>query len=298
MDEPSLRRLLSTGPWRHRARWALRLVTPWGIEWWLWKGNVRKVRRRIKAAVVREVPTRDSRVGTIVEFLVGRGLDESEVREGSMPDAALRYLDETVRDRLPRGRPVRVLHLGNFVGVSLCYLSWLARERHPESLVVSIDPNVPHRGIENPQSHVLALLDHFDLLRRNLIITGYTLERSEEATRETDHLLGVAPDNVLVALEDLAGASFDLVLIDGNHEESYLARELDALARLVTDGGIVAFDDIKDWPGVRSVFSKAAQSDGWMQLGEDRRVGILQRRVPGQTEDGAPAISRATATAS
>jgi hypothetical protein len=253
------------------------MVTPWGIEWWLWTGSVKKVRRRIKAGLVRETPPRKTRVEAAIRFLVDeRGLDESEVRQGSMPESSHDYLAEKVLDRLPSDRPLRALHVGNFVGVSLFYISLLVRERHPESLVVSIDPNIPHRGIEDPQSHALALLHHFQLLSRNLIITGYTLEHSYDATTEADHLSGIACENVLLGLHDLTGASFDLVIIDGNHEESYLAREIAAVRPLLGDNGIVVFDDITDWSGVAEVFRQTAQDDSWVQLGENGRIGILQ----------------------
>jgi hypothetical protein len=251
-------------------------VTPWGIEWWLWKRRSRKARRRINARLVRQTPPRKTRVEESIRFLVGRGLNESEVREGSMPEASLDYLAEKVVDRLPSDRPLRALHVGNFVGVSLCYITWLVRERHPESLVVSIDPNIAHRGVEDPQSHAFALLDHFQLLSRNLIITGYTLERSEEAATETDYLGGVACENVLGGLHDLAGASFDLVLIDGDHEESYLARESAAVRRLLVDNAIVVFDDVEDWPGVAEVFRQTSRDDSFVQLGDNGRLGILQ----------------------
>jgi hypothetical protein len=233
----------------------------------------------MEAGLVREPPPRKTRVEESIRFLVGRGLDESEVREGSMSEASLDYLAEKILERLPPARPLRALHVGNFVGVSLSYISWLVRERHPESLVVSIDPNIPHRGIEDPRSHALALLDHFQLLSRNLIITGYTLERSEEAATEADYLGRVACENALAGLHDLAGASFDLVLIDGNHEESYLAREIAAVGRLLADNGIVVFDDVKDWPGVAEVFRQTAQDDSFVELGQNGRVGILQART-------------------
>ena len=254
----------------------MRVVTPWGIEWLLWQGAAKKARRRIKARLVPKTPPRETRVEEAIRFLVGRGLNESEVREGSMPEASLAYVAEKILDRLPSDRPVRALHVGNFVGVSLCYVSWLIRERHPDSLVVSIDPNIPHRGIEDPQSHAFALLDHFQLLSCNLIITGYTVDREEVTS--ADYSRGIACENVLTGLEKLAGASFDLVLIDGSHEESYLSREIAAIRRLLADNGIVVFDDVTAWPGVAEVFRQTAQDDSWTQLGENGRVGILQLR--------------------
>lgn len=275
MSEPTLRTRLSSGPWKERARWAARIVTPWGLEWWLWKRFIEREQRRIEASRVCDAPGESTRVEECIRFLVARGLDEFEVREGSMPAASLHYLADRATGRLPSDRPLRALHVGNFVGVSLCYISWLVKERHPESLVVSIDPNVPHRGVEDPQSHAVALLDHFQQLGRNLIITGYTLERGEQPTNEAE-LRSFACEDVLPSLCDLAGGSFDLVLLDGNHEEGYLRRELAAVTRLMADHGILALDDVGDWPGVAAAFSEAAVDDSFTELGDDGRVGILE----------------------
>lgn len=235
-----------------------------------------------------ETPPQKTRVGESIRFLVGRGLDEHDVREGSIPEASLNYLADKVLDRLRTDRPVRALHVGNFVGVSLCYVSWLVSERHPDSLVVSVDPNARHRGVEDPQSHALALLDHFGLLSRNLIITGYTLERSEEATTEADYSGRVAPENVLAGLHELVGARFDLVLIDGAHDESYLRREVAVLRRLLADHGILVFDDVRDWSGVAEVFRQTAQDERFAQLGEDGRLGILQLHSTSAADLGGP----------
>jgi len=251
-------------------------VTPWGIEWWLFLRRQRKARRSIEAKRVTEAPSAGTRVEEAIGFLVDRGLDELEVREGSMPEDSLNYIAELVSDRLPSDRPVRALHVGNFVGVSLCYFSWLVRERHPGSVVVSVDPNATHRGIEDPQAHVFALLEHFGLLANNLIIPGYTLERTPGGVTEADYLEGLACDNVLASLERLCGQSFDLLLLDGNHEQSYLAREFAALRGLLADNSIVVFDDITEWEGVVAVFGQALQDDSFVRLGENGRVGVLQ----------------------
>jgi len=55
-------------------------------------------------------------------------------------------------------RPQIALHIGNFVGISLAYLTCFLAEQHCDSLVVGVDPDVPHRGIRHPQEHVAALL--------------------------------------------------------------------------------------------------------------------------------------------
>lgn len=268
MTEPSLRTFLSSGTKRERARWAVRLITPWGLEWWLWR---RSIRRELEVRQARNPPARDSRVEESIRFLGERGLDELHVREGSMPEASLEYLATTTKDHLPPRQPVRVLHMGNFVGVSLCYVSSFVKDHHPESLVVSIDPNIAHRGVDNPQSHLLALLGHFDLLRHNLVITGYTLERPP-ASKD-------ACEGVLEMLTDVAGARFDLVIIDADHDEAYLRREVAAVRPLLADGGMLAFDDVGDWPGVAQNFADLLGEEAFLQLGNDGRVGILQART-------------------
>lgn len=278
---PSLRTLLTTGSRRERARNAVMLATPVGVELLVISRRNKKLLRRIDASIVRDLPPAGARVKEAIRFLLGRGLDEEAVRAGSMAEDSLSYIGEVVRDRLPSDRGVLALHVGNFVGVSLCYFSWLVRERHPESLVVSVDPNITHRGIEDPQTHVLALLHHFGLLGNNLVIPGYTLEQTAGETFtdrfETDYLVGLGCENVLASLARHGEKRFDLVLLDGNHEEDYLAREFAAVEPLLADNGIVVFDDVGgSWEGVARVFGRVLQDANFVELGHDKRVGIVQ----------------------
>jgi hypothetical protein len=278
MSEPSLRSLLFTGSRRERARWAVRLVTPVGIELIFWKRSIRAARREAEPGWAREIAA-GGRAEAAIRFLVDHGLDEQRVRDGSIPGTSLDYMAETVRDRLPRDRPVRALHVGNFVGVSLCYVSWLVAEHHPDSVVVSIDPNLTHRGVDNPQSHVFALLDNFGLLDRNAIITGYSLGRTEEEAGPGGPPKWLASENVLGSLHGLVGPGFDLVLLDGSHEEDYLRREITAVRPLLSETGIVVFDDVREWAGVAAVFREVAGDKSFEELGEDGRVGILQLKA-------------------
>jgi hypothetical protein len=270
---------------RQRLRWALRVVTPWGIEWALMTRRARETLGDIDAEVLREAPPGHARVEEAVRFLLARGLDEHAVRLGSMPEASLHFVGELVSERLPSDRPVRALHVGNFLGVSLCYFTWLVRERHERSVVVSIDPNNEHRGIENPQIHSLSLLHHFGLLNDNLIISGYTLEQTlgeggDDVGASYRKRLGCT--NVLASLESLAGQVFDLVLLDGNHEPDYLAREFSALGPMLNEGAIVVLDDVNErrWGGVVEVFRDVLRDDRYVELGQDGRVGVLQVRRP------------------
>lgn len=264
-----------------RAREAARLVAPDSIERLLTSRRDKKL-RRIETNVVGYAPAAEASVEEAIRFLVSRGLSERGVRYASMPEDSLEYIAETVTDRLPSDRPVRALHVGNFVGVSLCYLSCLVVDRHADSVVVSIDPNVPHPWIGNGQAHVVALLHHFGLLSNNLIIPGYTLERTPETRVETlDAHYPLACENVLASLARVCGQQFDLVLLDGNHESYHLAREFDALRSLLADRSVVVFDDVGTaiWPGVGEVFRRVLGDHRAVELGHDGRVGILEIRT-------------------
>jgi hypothetical protein len=272
VSAPALREFLRTGSRRERVRWALRIVTPWGLEWILWNRSRDRLERQMKT---REglPPAPDELVEEAIAFFAERGLNTEEVREGTMPDSALSFISTLVADRLPSGRPVRALHIGNFVGISLAYFSQLIVRRHPESLVVSVDPNVPHRGIHDPEAQVVALLHRFGLREANLVLTGYSLERKADAQSEGEYL--AAGENVLGQLAVLGGR-FDLVLLDGNHEGTYLRREVEALEPLLEDNAIVVFDDVRDWAGVAAVFSEVIDQERFATLGSDGRVGIVQ----------------------
>ncbi len=242
------------------------------------------------AADARDAPARSYSVGEAVRFVVSRGLDEQQLREGSMPEPSLEYAGALLGDGLPRQRPLFALHVGNFVGVSLSYFTWLLREQHPESVVVSIDPNIRHRGIENPQDHVLALLGHFGLLANSLVVPGYTLEQnfgdwwSDEL--EDRHRSEAACDRVLASLARLSGRRFDLAVLDGNHDGGYLAREFAVVREVLADDSIVVFDDVgtDPWLGVSDVFKRALGADprSFEELGQDGRIGVLRVRREGE----------------
>lgn len=261
-----------------RAREAAKLVTPEGIERLLTSRRDNRL-RRVEPSTGGRVPPAEARVQEAIRFLVSRGLSERSVQHASMPERSLEYIGQTVTDRLPRDRPVRALHVGNFVGVSLCYLTCLVVDRHADSVVVSIDPNIPHPWIGDAQAHVVALLHRFGLLGNSLIIPGYTLERAPESSTET---LGphypLACEHVLASLARVWAHQFDLVLLDGNHEEHHLAREFEALRLLLADNSVVVFDDVgtAGWPGVGDVFSRVLGERSFVELGHDGRVGILR----------------------
>jgi hypothetical protein len=256
----------------------MRICSPWVLEWWLAVRSARKVREENERRFIVQAPRENERYEEVIQFLLDRGLDEYAVRVGSIPSRSLEYIGEVVRHHLPE-RPIRALHIGNFVGVSLCHVSWMVREKDPSSIVLSVDPNQPHMGIEDPEFHARALLEKFGLLSTNLIIRGYTMA----ATPGADG----ASVNVLAALQPICGRAFELVLIDGSHEEHYLSDEFRAVRGLLADNSIVVFDDIEDFAGVASVFGQVLRDETVVKLGEDGRVGIVQVRLADRVSSGA-----------
>lgn len=262
-----------------RAVEAVRAVVPESIERLVTSRRDRKLLTQITPQATGHRPPAQRRVAEAIRFLGSRGLSERMVRSASMPEASLDYVAEVVTDRLPDHRPIRALHVGNFVGVSLSYLTCLVVDRHADSVMVSVEPNIAHRWIGDAQGHVFALLHHFGLLSNSLVIPGYTLQRTPEmSTGALDANYPIAGENVLASLARVCGQPFDLVLLDGNHEEDHLASEFDALRMLLDAHSVVVFDDVgtAGWPGVGEVFSRALGERSFLELGHDGRVGILQ----------------------
>jgi hypothetical protein len=115
------------------------------------------VRRRRIAAIRTSVEAskpserEDYSYGAAIEAHVAKGLHRNHVVAGSIPESSLEFCSINLDRFVPadRDKPLVGLHVGNFVGVSLCYIVDYARKRNEDSIVVSIDPNLTHRGIEN-----------------------------------------------------------------------------------------------------------------------------------------------------
>ena len=187
--------------------------------------------------------------------------------------------------RLDGSRPIVALHIGNFVGVSLAFLAQAVSELNAGSKVVSIDPNLTHRGAARTMETVLVLLTYFGLEDRVAILTGYSLEKN--VSNQGEVFEGYDPvvnwkneracTHQLDLLSTLAPSRFDLCLIDGNHEGDYLQRELGQVHRLLRPGGILVLDDVSaTWPKIQSVFSGISREQ-FQTLGADGRIGLLIR---------------------
>jgi len=241
------------------------------------------LRRRIQAQSKRKISHGCSYEAYLI-FLNSVGIDPSQSRDGSMPLDTLQFM-QSYFDGLDASRPIIALHVGNFLGVSLAYLAYALTRLHPDSRVISIDPNLTHRGIARTMDTALALLNHFGLEDHVAILTGYSLEKN--VSNQAEIFAGYDPvanwENEractyqLDTLNLVAGGRFDLCLMDGNHDPEYLARELERVQRLLRPGGLLVLDDVSDaWPEIQSAFT-AISPTVFRKLGADGRIGVLLR---------------------
>lgn len=225
----------------------------------------------------------------VIRFLIARGVPEFHLRDGSVTRESLEYIDQQILSQLPTDRPSYLLHIGNFVGVSLAYMAAAIMRQHKESQVVSVDPNIPHRGIANPQSHVAAILDACGLQHNTLVISGYSGKKSisndgvnfgdYDPAREFKNEF--ACEDVIPQLERMIPHRFNVAMLDGNHEADYLVAELKDVRPLLAPNGFVVLDDVNEnWSEIRDIYRHGIDF-GYEPVGTDGRVGILQSQLAG-----------------
>lgn len=219
-----------------------------------------------------------------VRFLGRRGVDREAVLKGSMPEASLHYCATVLADHLEAG-PVLGLHIGNFVGLSLAYFTDVIAAWNGQSRMVSIDPNIPHRGIDNPAGCALALLESYGLQGHTLMLTGYTLEKNlsndgyvfsgyDPSKRFDEEVSG---ERQLEGLALWSQGAFHFCMIDGNHEADYLNRELGWIGQLLRPGGVLMLDDVTaGWSEIQRVHA-AIDRTRYHDVGSDGRVAVLKK---------------------
>ncbi|MFI5386238.1 MAG: class I SAM-dependent methyltransferase [Fimbriimonadales bacterium] len=219
----------------------------------------------------------------VLDFLCSLGQDLEEVTGGSIPESSRVYACQAIEQH-PGTRPVYGLHVGNFVGVSLCHFTNFVRQLDESSTIVSIDPNLPHRGIHHPMDSVIRCLNRYGLQGNSLILTGYSLEKSvsNDGVPVADYDPGVefsreqSCENQLPQLVRILPASFDFAVIDSNHEERYLTSEIEAIGRLLKTGGLLILDDV-DWDELGKVY-RGIDLARYDNLGTDGRIGLLRKK--------------------
>lgn len=221
-----------------------------------------------------------------IHLLRSFGLNEEEIRSGSVPEESLNFMKEKCALYLKGKEKLVALHVGNFVGVSLAYLSNSLIKLSSESIIISIDPNISHRGIINPQSYLFQILDYFGLNKNNIILTGYSLGKNVAndggvfyATEEEANPIKVnpAPENLLEHFANL-GIKVDLCFIDGNHETNYLQNEIIRIDEFLCSEGFLIIDDVGNgWDDVEIVFKRMENNPSYKLVATDNRIGIFQK---------------------
>jgi SAM-dependent methyltransferase len=206
--------------------------------------------------------------------------DRLQVMAGSISENSLKYSTDILEHHI-KSRPANGLHVGNFVGISLCHYTNFLYQLDKRSVMVSIDPNLSHRGIKRPMEKVISCLTRFGLNGNSIVLTGYSLEKSisndgvsitqdYDPKSEYEHELGC--ENQISLLARLAEGKFDFAVIDGNHEADYLSREIASIARLLKTGGILVLDDV-NWDTLGKVYA-LLDASLFEKIGSDGRVGL------------------------
>jgi hypothetical protein len=255
--------------------------------------NERNLRIKAVATATRRRRINADCYEDMVSYLVEQGIPEVQIREGSIPFESLQFINDTVFATLDASKPSATLHLGNFVGVSLAYFTNRVATLSPGSVVVAVDPNIPHRAIDNPQAYVTKLLSICGLERNVILITGYSMEKNissdgvvfEDYDPVKNYEKEASCENVLNSMTRFFENTFDVACLDGNHEASYLEREVKQIIPLMREGGWIIFDDVDDnWTEIRDAFRRISKF-GLESMATDGRVGIA-RFTDGRTNAG------------
>lgn len=269
-----------------RLKQFIKFLTPHGVVLRVQEAEREKKRRNFLDGVASlggQPQSGSFRWSDAIDFLERKGCPRQEVINGSMPETSLEIITAALRAEFGR-TPVVGVHVGNFVGVSLACLADTLRSLHPDSVIIGIDPNLPHRGIENPQMHVSALLQNYGLTRNVVLLTAYSLEKSQ-SNDGSEYVQGYDPrehfhkesgcENGLRFVERFFNQQIDFLLIDGNHDDVYLSQELLVAERFLKPGGLLILDDVSEgWAGVKKRFEDLKSH--YNVLAEDGRIGIVK----------------------
>jgi predicted O-methyltransferase YrrM len=178
----------------------------------------------------------------IVDFAVLSGCNRQQVLEGSIPKDTLDKILSLVSGN--------GLQIGGFVGISHCYLS-----RNLNGTVCTIDPNIPHRGINNPFLIIKKLVESYNLQKKSMLICGYAVEQMEILIKQK--------------------SQFDFILLDGNHNLESLKIEIELADKLLKIGGFLILDDIDYWDGPKKLYEDFNLK--YEKIPSTKRAGILKK---------------------
>ena len=190
----------------------------------------------------------------VVDYFVDTfHIDKSHILSGSIGPKNCDRMVYTILEHFDKSRIIG-LNIGNFLGVAFSYILSRVVHNNNESTLISVDPNIPHRGIENLEDKFIASLGAFNLEDNSLIINGYSLNKNlsndgvtfnhydpEKFYNQENGCTGVLQKLVYLGVEKL-----NFILLDGNHHSEYLQQEMKICSQLLQSGGILFLDDIDE----------------------------------------------------
>lgn len=222
---------------------------------------------------------------SLVDSVVETGLSREQVLQGSIPELSLLEMFQVIQHQYSNSALLG-LHIGNFVGISLVYLTRLLIELNPKTHIIAIDPNIPHRGIRNPQEKVLYLLYQYGLTKNVSLLTGFSLEKniSNDGNEYTSYNplhhynAEYSCENQLEFLKTILGSSLSFAVLDGNHDQEYLQREISIIESLLCENGLIILDDVSEgWKEIKKTYD-TADTFRFEKIFANGRIGILKKK--------------------
>lgn len=221
-----------------------------------------------------------------VDFLTSIGLDHDQICMGSIPEDHLDFVVLKLSEHFGKSKVVGI-HVGNFLGISLCHIgNWMVTQ-DAESKLICMDPNLNHRGITRCNDVAMKLVQHFKLQHQIINIVGYSLWKSVSNdglnyTGTYDPILNFEEEDSLeFQLENLSGllhGQIDFIVLDGNHNHKYLLEELNHVNKLLKYNGLVIIDDVhEDWAAIKETFELISHGNQFTKFDFDGRIGILRK---------------------
>lgn len=220
----------------------------------------------------------------LIALLGSYGLDVDQIGSGSIAEQDLEAIFKFIQDNC--SLPLVGIHVGNFVGVSLAYLASRLKKVDRRNVIISIDPNLTHRGISNTETWVTKLLRTLNLDDMVIRITGYSLNKSisnDGNKYNTDYdpfqhfWKEDAPEWQLKNLLKILKDRVNFVMLDGNHDPDYLREEIMISYELLSENGIIFLDDINDehWAALKKIFLEMISKPIFSSDLTGTRTGVL-----------------------
>lgn len=268
----------------------IKYILPFGVYsiWSAIKNNELQYKRAMRLEEYSKMQTEEYTIVNAYDYeesiriLVSYNLDEAEIRSGSIPEEDLNFLTFELKRCFRDHEKLNLLHIGNFVGVSLCYIANYVRQLHVDGLVVSIDPNIEHRGIVHPEDYVKKLISYFQLDKNILLLDAFSLEKNPKNdggvlyTNKIELKIENGCSHALINLTKISSDKFDICIIDGNHKSEYLLEEINSLVMLIKSGGLIVLDDILFWEDVKRVFDQLQIDKSFQLVASNDRIGIIK----------------------